>query len=142
MTAFLATLAADHVGNWAICKRELLWGVPHSIHAEQAALAVAPGDTIFIWRSKAPRMPGGLLARVTATSTAVPAINPPWPDRNRYSYVFSIKVRDELSIPIGDRFPGNKTSVLFGVPNMTVNWGFGRLSSATEQKMTVALHGR
>jgi hypothetical protein len=142
MTAFLATLAANHVGNWDICKRELLWGVPHSSHAERAALAVVPGDTIFIWRSKAPRVPGGLMARVTATSAATPAINPPWPDHDRYSYIFSIKVDDELSMPIGDRFPGNKISVLFGVPNMTVNWGFGHLSSAAERKMTVALHGR
>ena len=142
MTAFLAALAADHVGNWDICKREGLWGVPHSGHAERAALAVVPGDTIFIWRSKAPRMPGGLLARATATGIAIPATDPPWPDRDRYRYVFSIRVDEELPIPIGDRFPGNRTSVLFEVPNMTVNWGFGRISTATERKMTVALHGR
>ena len=141
MTAFLAAPAADHVGNWDICKRKMLWGVPHSSHAERAALAVVPGDTIFIWRSKAPRMPGGLLARATATSIASPATDPPWPDCDRYSYVFSIRVDEELPIPIGDRFPG-RTSVLFEVPNMTVNWGFGRLSAATERKMTVALHGR
>jgi hypothetical protein len=142
MTAFIAALAADHLGNWDICKREMLWGVPRSSHAERAALAVAPGDTIFIWRSTRPRAPGGLFARVKATSRAVRAINPPWPDRHRYSYVFSIELTDELPIPIGDRFPGNKISILFGLQNMTVNWGFGRLPDDVERKMNVALHSR
>ena len=63
-------------------------------------------------------------------------------DRDRHSYVFSFRVDEELPIPIGDRFPGNGTSTLFEVPNMTVNWGFDRISRVTERKMTVALHGR
>jgi hypothetical protein len=43
MGAFIATLAAEHLANWDICKKELLWGVPHSGHAENAARQVTPG---------------------------------------------------------------------------------------------------
>ncbi len=142
MTAFIAALAANYLGNWDICKREGLWGVPHSGHAERAALAVVSGDTIFIWRSARPGTPGGLFARVKATGRAVRAVSPPWPDHHRYSYVFPIKLIDELAVPIGDRFPGNKASILFGLQNMMVNWGFGRLPDDVERKMNVALHGR
>ena len=142
MGAFIAMLAAEYLANWDICKKELLWGVPRSGHAENAAGQVTPGDTIFVWRSSSARAPGGLFARARATSRAVPAVNPPWPDHDRYSFVFSIEVTDELPVPIGDRFPGNRNSILFGLPNIAVNWGFGRISDGVERKMDVAFHRR
>jgi hypothetical protein len=140
MAGFIATLAAAHADNWAICKRERLWGVPHSSNAEKAALEVVPGDQIFIWRAKSPRMKGGLLARAEAAGPAVPAIHPPWPDRDRYSRIFPIKVTDELPVPVGDSFPGNRTSVLFGVQNIWVNWGFWSLPNDVVARMNAALH--
>jgi hypothetical protein len=103
---------------------------------------VSNGDPIFIWRSGRASAGGGLFARAEATGRATPARNPPWPDGDRYSYTFPINVTAEIDVPVGDNFPGNKTSVRFGLQNIWVTWGFWHLPDEVTKEMNSALHRR
>jgi hypothetical protein len=112
MASFLATLSAAAASNWAICKRHRLWGTGTSANAKAAAQQVRPGDELFVWQSGL-----GLIAeaRVATPSRAVTNIGEvPWPDPERYSFVFGIDVQREIIEPIADRFKDQR-SVRFGI---------------------------
>ena len=142
MPGFVAAIASAEFGNWSICKKHGIWGVASGNNANKAAQMVKPGDSIFVWRSKDANGRGGLFARTEATGRAVPAVRPPWPNGARYSYTIPVKFTHEIEVPIGDSFPGNKTSILFEIENMWVTWGFWHLPDHVAAKMGAALHHR
>jgi hypothetical protein len=120
---FLATLSKAHSDNWAICKREGLWGSGDSNHAVYAARQVEPGDVVFIWLSGA-----GLLAAVRVLGPAVEVVSParvPWPEPARYRYTFPIEVIAEVApeAAVPDRFPNNR-SERFGIRTHQLQSGF------------------
>lgn len=95
MTGWVASLSADEISNWEICKREQLFGSPAS-----RAAGVRAGDTIYFWWSKR-----GLFARALATCDAERVDNAnfhrvPWPHPERYKYLLPIQVLDELAKPL------------------------------------------
>ncbi len=98
MSTWVASLSADRVDNWNVCRALGLWGSGSS-----RAGAVRSGDELFVWQSGA-----GWLARCVAQSEARPA--PPaedsfWPDGATYRYVFDISVQQQLPTPLSGGSP-------------------------------------
>ncbi|WP_405459469.1 hypothetical protein [Streptomyces globisporus] len=125
MRAFIACIKATRRSNWNICKNNDIWGVPGaSNNAKKAAGMVQAGDVVFIWFANGSSRDGGLRAKIQASAAASVASEAPWPDADRYSHTFPMKVVRDLGICVPDRFPGNKASEFFGVKNIWLNWGF------------------
>lgn len=139
MGAFLATLSAQGSGNWAICKREHLWGTGSSPMAKKAARQVQPGDDVYVWQSAK-----GLLAKAVAT-TAARAVTTlaavPWPDPERYSYTFGLDVVVELARPVADRFRDHR-SVRFGIRTHELQAGFIAIDLDTASRLEALFDDR
>ncbi|WP_405783201.1 hypothetical protein OG512_30405 [Streptomyces sp. NBC_01378] len=135
MTEFVASIALSYRENWAICKRESLWGVPRGKNAEKAARILDSGDSIFVWLSGGIQHGGGLAAWVQATGPATSAGHAPWPDAARYAYTIPITLIGELTHPISDSFPNNGASERFGIQNMWVNWGFWHVPDIVSNRL-------
>ena len=136
MAAFLATLSATGAGNWKICKRHRLWGTGGSSHAKHAARNVGSGDELFVWQSGA-----GLLAQASVESAARPVTDRgvvPWPQPERYTYLFDIALTRELESPIGDRFKDHR-SIRFGIRTHELQAGLIRISDDVATALRAAL---
>jgi hypothetical protein len=136
--AFLATLSATGAGNWEICKRHRLWGTGGSSHAKHAARNLGPGDELFVWQSGA-----GLraYASIESEARAVTDVGTvPWPQPERYTYLFDIAVARELGEPIGDRFKDHR-SLRFGIRTHELQAGLIRISDDVAAALRAALYG-
>jgi hypothetical protein len=136
MAAFLATLSAAGARNWAICKRHRLWGTGGSSHAKHAARNLGRRDDLFVWQSG-----DGLIAQARIESPARPVTDVgvvPWPDPQRYTYVFDISVVRELAEPIGDRFREHR-SVRFGIRTHELQAGLIQISDEVAASLRSAL---
>lgn len=93
MTGWIGAIAAGTEANWEICKQYSLWGTP-----SRSGARVRRGDDLFLWQSG-----DGWLAHCRATTDAwAPrdATEVPWPEPERYRYLFRIDVLREPSSPI------------------------------------------
>jgi len=129
MADFLAVLSQVHRDNWAICKRDELWGAGRSGVGAAHAKKVAPADRLFVWAAGE-----GLLATAEITGRARrvrSASEVPWPDPDRYGWVFPIRVVAELDVAYVDEFRdgrgGNRTSRRLGLKGWQVQSGFAEL---------------
>jgi len=137
MAFYLATVGADALGNWQVCKREGVWGVrergSHGRTGTANAMRVRRGDIMFVWLSKDPRnrkAPSGIKAKATVTGdfkTVGAGATIPWPDRSAYVGSFPIEVTQELAVPVGDRFQ-HKRGVASGIENIALIHGFREVS--------------
>jgi hypothetical protein len=132
MASFLATLSAAAASNWEICKRHQMWGTGTSKTAQRAARNVRVGDELFVWRGGA-----GLIARasiVTAGRPVTSVSEVPWPDPQRYSFIFGIDVEEELLRPGADRFKDHR-SVKFGIRTHELQAGLIQVSDEVASAM-------
>lgn len=93
MTSWVGSISYDQRGNWAICKRESLFG-----SNTRTALRVRAGDELFIWGSQQ-----GWLGRCRAIADArapESVEKVPWPDPERYTAVIPMEVIDEPRSPV------------------------------------------
>lgn len=92
MTGWVASLSVAEADNWQVCKRDSWFGSPNSV-----AKNVKVGDELFMWRSQQ-----GLFAYCVVTGDAEPAATSyvPWPNPDRYRYVWPIAVVEELPAPL------------------------------------------
>jgi putative restriction endonuclease len=92
LTGWVASLSVAEADNWEICKRDSWFGSPNTV-----AKNVKVGDELFMWRSKA-----GLFAYCVVTGNAEPAATSyvPWPNPDKYKYVWPIDVVEELPEPL------------------------------------------
>lgn len=92
MTGWVASLSVAEADNWEICKRDSWFGSPNTVSKN-----VKVGDELFMWRSK-----GGLFAYCVVTGDAEPAATSyvPWPNADKYKYVWPIEVVEELPEPL------------------------------------------
>lgn len=102
MTIYIATLAADALSNWQICKQRSLWGTRSRRDGRDGSThmhAVRPGDQAFVWFSKR-----GIGALMRATGRATEPPTQIWPDGATYALAFPMVVEKEIAKPITDRF--------------------------------------
>jgi hypothetical protein len=93
VTSWVGSISFDQRGNWAICKRDALFG-----SNTRTALGVRAGDELFIWGSQQ-----GWLARCRATADARPPHgidDVPWPEPEKYTALIPIELLDEPSVPV------------------------------------------
>ena len=130
---FISTIAHDDPGHWTICKEKGLWGT--RLPSSKAASEVRADDLVVLWETGQ-----GIRAIVKAVSLAQQPRDPeefPWPDPDRYVYLFPIEVLVELDEPIGDDFDNpDRISSRFRLKNAEVQPGFRRLE---RDKMTLIL---
>ena len=96
MTGWIGAIAVGTESNWDICKEHSLWGTPSGSGAR-----VRRGDDLFLWKSGE-----GWLAHCRATTDAwAPrgVSEVPWPEPERYRYLFGIEVLSEPPVPIAMR---------------------------------------
>ncbi|MGW5440201.1 hypothetical protein [Nocardia asteroides] len=141
MPAFVFSLRYEDSANWAICKSSGLIGVRSSPSAIRSAAQVRDGDTIFVWRGGGQRPGSGLLAMITATDRARPAVNAPWPDPEIYTYVVPFTLNRELHKAIPDRFPDNRRGIQFGIQNTDLQKGLRPLSPDSVAKLAACFGG-
>ncbi len=106
MTGWIGAIAVGTESNWDICKQHSLWGTPSGSGAR-----VRRGDDLFLWKSGQ-----GWLAHCRATMDARPprdVAEVPWPEPERYRYLFGIEVLSEPPVPIGMR--GAEATALAGL---------------------------
>jgi putative restriction endonuclease len=93
LTGWIGAIAVGTESNWDICKANSMWGTPSGSGAR-----VRRGDDLFLWKSGE-----GWLAHCRATTDAwAPrgVTEVPWPEPQRYRYLFGIDVLSEPSVPI------------------------------------------
>jgi putative restriction endonuclease len=93
VAGWIAALSADQWSNWEICVRESWFGTGTS-----GGSKVRAGDDLFIWRSKV-----GLVAMCEVGADAervTPQSKVPWPNRDKYRFVWPITVVAERSAPV------------------------------------------
>jgi hypothetical protein len=93
VTGWVASLKHNELTNWDICKREGLFGT-----GSPRGSGVREGDVLFVWWAR-----HGLIARARILEDSrgprsVAEI--PWPDPQRYKYLFAIEVTDEVTRPL------------------------------------------
>ncbi len=96
MTGWVGAIAVGTDANWDICKAHSLWGTPSGSGAR-----VLRGDDLFLWKSGE-----GWLAHCRATTDARrprDVTEVPWPEPQRYRYLFGIEVLSEPPVPIAMR---------------------------------------
>ncbi len=131
MTAYIFCLRYVDADNWRICKERRLIGVRTSPSGMNSAREVRLGDTIYVWRGGAGRAGAGLLAQVTATGPATPAVNAPWPESESYTFVIPFQLNEELTEPIPDGFPGNARGTRFKFMNSDLQKSLRPLSDVS-----------
>lgn len=92
MTGWVGALAKGTEGNWTICKHNGLWGT-----GSAKGVRVRAGDELFVWSSGR-----GWLAHCEIVSDSRPprgAVDLPWPEPERYRYVFNHRVVAEAFPP-------------------------------------------
>jgi hypothetical protein len=107
VTDFIATLGADRISNWAVCKSESLWGiVSKAKNGMSNGQRVQAGDRIFVWRSG--RTSNGFIAQMEALGpmrfTSTPGVPIPWNHPETFGGIFPIRVVEELHKPERDDF--------------------------------------
>lgn len=93
MTGWIGAIAVGTESNWDIAKANSLWGTPSGSGAR-----VRRGDDLFLWKSSE-----GWLAHCRATTDAYAprGVNEvPWPEPQRYRYLFGIDVLREPPVPV------------------------------------------
>jgi hypothetical protein len=96
LTGWIGAIAEGTDANWEICRQYALWGTPSGTGAR-----VRRGDDLFLWKSGE-----GWLAHCRATTDAwAPrdVTEVPWPQPERYRYLFRIDVLREPALPIAMR---------------------------------------
>lgn len=110
MTGWVASLKHDEVSNWDICKQAQLFGT-----GSTRAAGVRAGDTLFVWWSQ-----HGLIARAQVVQDSRAVTSPdevPWPNPNRYKYIFRIEVTHDLDDHLDIRWGElNVIAEMGGVP--------------------------
>lgn len=107
MTGWIGAIAVGTDTNWDIAKAHSLWGTP-----SRSGARVRAGDDLFLWKSGA----GRWLAHCRATTDAwAPrgVTEAPWPDPQRYRYLFGMDVLSEPTTPIA--MAGAKATALAGL---------------------------
>lgn len=134
---FLATIAPDALDNWQLAKANGVWGVRESGAAGKTGTAnarrVAPGDALYIWRSKGrdARAIGGIIAKAEVIGpfqTLAEGAKVPWPNRAAYLGSFPIQLVGELANPVPDRFV-NRIGVESGIENIALIHGFREITN-------------
>ncbi len=113
MTGWIGAIAQGMDANWQICKDRGLWGTP-----SVTGRGVQRGDDLFLWKSGA-----GWLAHCRATTDAWSprdVTEVPWPEPERYRYLFRMDVVAEPPAPIA--MPGAEATRLAGLQS-TVRLG-------------------
>ena len=90
MAGWVGALADGTAGNWDICKRKRMWGTN-----SPSGGGVRRGDDLFIWWAQ-----HGWLAhcRARTHARAVMGVEEvPWPEPERYKYLFEIEVVREAA---------------------------------------------
>lgn len=93
MAGWVGALSQGSEDNWQICKRRGMWGTP-----SPSGGGVERGDELFIWQAGA-----GWLARCKVLSPARAPLGHeevPWPEPQRYRYIFDIEVLHEARRPV------------------------------------------
>lgn len=106
MTGWIGAIAVGMDANWDICKAHSLWGTPSG-----SGSRVRRGDDLFLWKSGE-----GWLVHCRATTDAwAPrgVTEVPWPEPDRYRYLFGIEVLSEPPVPID--MPGAEATALAGL---------------------------
>ncbi len=106
MTGWIGAIAVGTDSNWDIAKANSLWGTPSGSGAR-----VRRGDDLFLWKSGE-----GWLAhcRATTDAWAPRGVNEvPWPEPQRYRYLFGIDVLTEPAVPIA--MAGAEATALAGL---------------------------
>jgi putative restriction endonuclease len=96
LTGWIGAIAVGTESNWDICKANSLWGTP-----SHSGARVRRGDDLFLWKSEE-----GWLAHCRATSDAwAPraVTEVPWPEPERYRYLFGVDVLSEPPAPVAMR---------------------------------------
>jgi putative restriction endonuclease len=106
LTGWIGAIAVGTDSNWDICKQHSLWGTPSGSGAR-----VRRGDDLFLWKSGE-----GWLAhcRATTDAWAPRGVNEvPWPEPERYRYLFGIELLSEPPVPIA--MAGAEATALAGL---------------------------
>jgi hypothetical protein len=93
MSGWVGALAKGSESNWNLCRAHGLWGT-----GSTAGRRVQAGDELFVWLSG-----HGWLAHCAVTTDArAPGsvAEVPWPEPDRYRYLFEIRVVAELALPV------------------------------------------
>lgn len=93
MAGWIGAIAQGTDSNWDICKAHSRWGTP-----SRSGGGVRRGDDLFLWKSGE-----GWLAHCRATTDAwAPrdVTEVPWPEPQRYQYLFGVDVLSEPGSPI------------------------------------------
>lgn len=117
--AYVASVSATKLGNWAIAKQAQMWGTTSSLGGK-----IRSGDELFIWEA-----PSGWLARCIVTSDAyevTPTTAVPWLDGAAYRWLFEIAVVTETA-PIKPAVADHK-QVSTGIPTVYLS-RFSRLGT-------------
>lgn len=120
MSGWSGSISAGLEDNWQIAKANSLWGTPSG-----PGRAVEAGDDVLLWMSKA-----GWLVHCRATTRAREPrslAEVPWPDPERYRYIFGIEVVSEPTVPIA--MTGTDGAALADFPTAGLR-GFRSLTDA------------
>jgi putative restriction endonuclease len=93
VAGWIAALSADQWSNWDICVRESWYGT-----GSPRGSNVRAGDDLYIWHAKV-----GLVAMCEVGADAEPVVGTskvPWPNRERYRYVWPISVLIDKPNPV------------------------------------------
>jgi HNH endonuclease len=131
LSGWVGAIAVGTESNWDICKAHSLWGTPSGSGAR-----VRRGDDLFLWKSGE-----GWLAHCRATTDAsaphgVPEV--PWPEPQRYRYLFGIEIVSEPPGPIAMR--GAEAAALAGL-QATIRLGQFPALDERSAKAVAALFG-
>lgn len=135
MSSYIFCLSRVDASNWAICKSDHVLGVRTSPSSHRSANQLSVGDAVYVWQGGGSKPGSGLIARAIVSSPALPAIDPPWPNPENYSYVVPISDIEELDSPVSDRFPGNGRGVLFGIQNTDLQKGLRPLEESSLMRL-------